>query len=264
MPEVSDVDLMELADGTLTGPRRRIVEAELAKHPELQERLEVFRVTGQALAKLFDPVVRAPLPSGLLEAIQHTAPAHASRVVPFTRSKGRVEVQPPARSWALSSGMVLAAALVAAVGIGAAIWSLQSDSGSGFVATPLALALEKTPSARTAGLELPGYGPGVFKADLSFQHVDGRYCRQYELSFESGSGFAGYACGAGNGRWRIEKEAEVTLTKADVPSTIRPAGQNPGVKAIDDAVGSVIRGDALEPDRELALIRRGWQVEGKQ
>ena len=57
MPEVSDVDLMELADGTLTGPRRRIVEAELAKHRELRERLEVFRVTGQALAQLFDPVV---------------------------------------------------------------------------------------------------------------------------------------------------------------------------------------------------------------
>jgi len=270
MPEVSDVDLMELADGTLTGPRRRIVEAELAKHRELRERLEVFRVTGQALAQLFDPVVKAPLPSALLEAIQHTAPAHASRVVPFTRSKGRVEVQgriadaPSRCSWALSSGMALAAALVAVVGMGAAIWSLQSDGGSGFVAAPLALALETTPSARTAGLELPGYGPGVFKADLSFQHVDGRYCRQYELSFESGSGFVGYACGAGNGRWRIEKEAEVTPTKADVPGVIRPAGQNPSVKAIDDAVGSVIRGDALEPDRELALIRRGWQVDGKQ
>jgi hypothetical protein len=160
--------------------------------------------------------------------------------------------------------MAFAAALMAVVGMGAAMWSLQSDSGSGFVAAPLALALEKTPSARTAGLELPGYGPGLFKADLSFQHVDGRYCRQYELSFESGSGFAGYACGAGSGRWRIEKEAEVTPTKADVPGVIRPAGENPGVKAIDDAVGNVIRGDAIEPDKELALIRRGWQVDGKQ
>jgi hypothetical protein len=270
MPEVSDVDLMELADGTLAGPRRRIVEAELAKHPELQERLEVFRVTGQALAQLFDPVVRAPLPSALLETIRHAAPASASRVVPFAPSKGRVDAlgrssgAPSTRGWALSAGMALAAAVVAVVGVGAAIWSLRSGNGDGFVAAQLALALETTPSARTAGLELPGYGPGVFKADLSFQHVDGRYCRQYELSFESGSGFVGYACGAGNGRWRIEKEAEVTPTKADAPGVIRPAGQNPSAKAIDDAVGSVIRGDALEPDRELALIRRGWQVEGKQ
>jgi hypothetical protein len=160
--------------------------------------------------------------------------------------------------------MAWAAALVAVVGVGTALWSLRSDNGDGFAAGSLALALEKAPSAQTAGVNLPGYGPGVFKADLSFQHVDGRYCRQYELSFESGSGFVGYACGAGNGRWHIEKEAEVTPAKAEVPGVIRPAGQGPGVKAIDDAVGNIIRGDALEPDKELALIRRGWLVEGKQ
>lgn len=266
MPEISDIELMELADGTLSEPRRRIVETELAGRPDLQERLEVFRVTGKALARLFDPVVEASVPPRLLETIEHGGPAPNQRVLHFASGTGRSTRQGKfagglsMTGWAFSSGMALAAGLVAVVALGVAVWSLQSNEVSGFAAAPLAQALEKTPSAQTAGLALAGHGPGVLKPDLSFLHVDGRYCRQYELSFETGTGLAAYACTAGDGKWRIEKEAEMTPVTASKPGAVRPAG-NPGVKLIDDAVGTVIRGDVLEPDRELALIRRGWSPE---
>jgi hypothetical protein len=273
MPEVSDIELMELADGTLAEPRRRIVETELAGRPDLQERLEVFRVTGKALARLFDPVVEASVPPRLLETIEHAGPAPSQRVLHFASGTERATRQKrfagglPVAGWAFPSGIALAAGLVAVVALGTAIWSLQplqpSEVSGRLAAAPLALALDKTPSAQTAGLVLAGRGPGVLKPDLSFLHVDGRYCRQYELSFETGNGLAAYACTAGDGRWHIEKEAEMTPVRTNEPNAIRPAGES-GVKIIDDAVGTVIRGDVLEPDRELALIHRGWSSEGNR
>jgi len=268
MPEVSDVDLMELADGTLGEPRRELVEAELARRPELQQRLEVFRATGKALARLFDPVMQAPLPPGLLDALRDPGSPPVPHVLHLTSGmapvKGRRRFADALNGWPFASGMAWAAAVVAVVGLGAAIWGLRSDTTDGFAIAPLSLALEKTPSGQSAALVLAGHGPGFLKPDLSFRHVDGRHCRQYEVTLEAGRGLAGYACRVGSGQWRVEKETEMTLAKVDRPGVIRPSGRDPGVKAIDDAVDSVIRGDALEADRELELIRRGWSLEGRQ
>lgn len=267
MPEVSDVELMELADGALVEPRRQFVEVELARRPELQQRLAVFRVTGKALGRLFDPVMEASLPPTLIETIRHGGSARALHLISEAapaRKPGRFADALSVTGWRFSSGMAWAATVAAVVGLGAVFWSLRSDSVSGLAAAPLALALQTTPSDQSAGLVLPGYGPGVLKPDLSFQHVDGRYCRQYEVSFATGSGLVGYACSAGNGGWRIEKEVEMAPAKVDQPGVIRPAGPHPNVKAIDDAVDGIIRGDALETDKVLALIRSGWPLQGKQ
>lgn len=267
MPEVSDVDLMELADGRLAEPRRRAVEAEVTKDPELQERLEAFRATGTALAHLFDPVMEASLPSALLETVRGAVPTPAPRVLHLIAGtepvKGRQRVDRAAVNGWRFSGMAWAAGLVAAVSLGAAVWALQPNGASNLAAASLASALETTRSGQTAGVSLPGHGPGSLKLELSFLHVDGRYCRQYAMSLESGTGFAGYACRVGTG-WHVEKEAEIAPSKVDLPGVIRPAGPSPAAKAIEDAVGNVIRGDPLEPDSELALIGRGWPSSGNR
>jgi len=266
MPEVSDVDLMELADGTLPEPRRRMVEAELARHPELRQRLEAFLVTGKALARLFDPVIDAPLPPGLLGTIERD-PSPAPRVLPFATDHAAARRQRaavrPGWGWAFASGMSLAATVVAVVGVAAVIWTLQPEGDSRLAAGALALALEKAPSYQKTELSLAGYGLGVARSDLSFQHVDGRYCRQYVVGFKTGGGFVGYACSAGQGRWRIEQEIEIAAGDSALTEALRPAGPHPAFEAIDEAAGKVSRGDALASDQELAVMRRGWTAEGQ-
>lgn len=277
MPEVSDIDLMELADGTIDEARRRMLEAELAKRPELRHRLEAFIATGKALQRLFDPVMEAPVPPGLVAAIEEPE-RPAPRVLHFGAAR------PPARErtwhWISRStfSMAMAAGVAAAVAIAAALYALQPAGDGELAATqlaavPLALALEKTPSDRRTSLTLDARGSGELRIESTFQHVDGRYCRQYELLLEGRRGFFGYACRVGNGHWRIEKELPSALARnmqapaegsADA-KVLRPAVEerlaDPSLKAIDAAIEAVARGDNVLLEREQSLIRSGWRSE---
>lgn len=275
MPEVSDVDLMELADGTLIEPRRSLVEAELARNPELQARLEIFRVTGSALARVFDPVMGAPVPPRLLEALGGRGTTQTQHVLHLTAapvgSNRRLKFADVTRLWPFSSGVVggglaWAAVAVAVLGLGALSWSVRSNHADN-IATSLSTALERTPSRQTAAVVLEGRGSGTLEPDLSFRHVDGNYCRQYEVRFDAGGGLAGYACRVAEGRWQVEKEADFTSASPKPPrhGEIRPSGRrDPSTKTIDDAVDKVAIGDALQPSQELELISRGWTSNDRQ
>jgi hypothetical protein len=158
----------------------------------------------------------------------------------------------------------------------AALYALHWDGDSRLAgaqrsAASMALALESTPSGKSADVVLDGLESGRLKLESSFEHVDGRYCRQYELSFAtSGRGFIGYACRVGDVRWRIEKEfakaieqkPEVPTGKDDAPRTLKPANADPSLKALDDLINAIARGDNLLLDKEQTLIGNGWRSDG--
>ena len=108
MPEVSDVDLMRLADGTLADPRLSAVEAEVAARPELQQQLEAYLATGKALAQLFGPIAEAPVPERLLATIQTGAAAPSMRLhraAPMHRMPRRSEPRARLACRAASAGV---------------------------------------------------------------------------------------------------------------------------------------------------------------
>ena len=127
MREVSDIELMRLADGTLEEPRLSAVEAEVAARPELQDQLDAYFLTGKALAQLFVPIADAPVPERLLAAVQSgpapscelhfAAPHRPAPVASLAREWLAALLQP---DWRLSP-MARAAALTCAVAIGTAI-----------------------------------------------------------------------------------------------------------------------------------------------
>jgi len=264
MPEVNDVDLMELADGMLSEPRRSVVEAEISADPELQARFQAFLVTGKALARLFDPVADAPVPERLTSAVLQGAASLPRRPLAHARSSAseRLKNWLAARSigWRLPPAAVLAS-LVCVAGVGAAIfWMLQKDrSFMGLAPQQLAAALEATPSDRVADLTLAG-GKASIRPELSFQNVDGRYCRQYYLALESRQAFSGYACRTPSGEWNVEMDAPAPVRRDAGSGEVRPASADT-VKAVEDAVHAAMAGDAIQADREQELILKHWRAD---
>lgn len=266
MPEVSDIDLMRLADGTLADPRRSAVEAEVSARPDLQEQYAPYRATGKALAQLFGPIADAPVPERLLATIQNgggapsmlllrpapmhgNAPAAASRARDWFAGLVRPE-------WSLSP-MAGAAVLACVAAISAAIMLTEPLTFVGEAPQALADALEKTPAnAPETAIALGESSSASFLVDLSFQHRDGRHCRQYYLGLDRTRALVGFACSEGNGRWHVEMDAASPVRTASKPEDYRPSEGL--TTAVDEAVDKVRVGDPLEFDRENALIEQGW------
>ena len=269
MPEVSDVDLMRLADGTLAEPRLSAVEAEVATRPELQGQLEAYLVTGRALADLFSSIAEAPVPERLLATIRpgasepsmllHRAVSHRNTPAASRLRDWFATVLQP--EWRLSP-MAAVAALTCVAAIGAAITLTEpQNTFVGDAPRALADALEGVPSYKKTPVALEGADGATFTSDLSFRHRDGRFCRQYYLGLDDKRAFVGFACSAGNGQWRIEKDGVSPVRTVSNSEDIRPSEEGPTVRAVEDAVGKVIVGDALEDTREQTLIQQGWPRE---
>jgi hypothetical protein len=264
MPGVSDIELMELADGTLSEARRAAVEQALAASPEMQERLQAFLVTGRALSRLFDPVAGAPIPEQLRQVVLYGAPSDALHLLPKRRASAGGSLRDWLASW--SDGLkwrlppaAVMASLACAVGLGAALyWIQRPETFVGPAPHPLAWALETTPSDRVAKLALDTHGSAELRPELSFQRRDGRFCRQYYLTLDSGQAFSGYACRIQPGQWQVEMDAPTQLIKSGGPGEVRPASPVT-VKAIEDAVHAAMAGDAIQIEREQRLILNHWR-----
>jgi hypothetical protein len=267
MPEVSDIDLMRLADGTLADPQRSAVEAEVSVRPDLQEQYEAYRATGKALAQLFGPIADAPVPERLLATIQNGAggsstllhraasmPPNAPTIASRARDWLAGLLQP---EWSLSP-MAGAAALTCVVAISAAIMLTEPPTFVGEAPRALADALEKIPSdeKKKTVIALEGADSASFLVDFSFQHRDGRYCRQYYLGLDGTRALVGFACSAGNGQWHVEMDGASPVRTASKVGDIRPSEGPPS--AVDAAVEEVMVGDSLLVERENALIEQGW------
>jgi hypothetical protein len=268
MLEVSDVDLMRLADGTLAEPRLSAVEAEVAAHPVLQEQLEAYLVTGKALADLFSPIAEAPVPERLLATIRPGA-SEPSKLLHRAVSQRNASAASRLRDWFATvlqpewrlSPMAAAAALTCVAAIGAAITLTEPQTFVGPASGALADALEKVPTNPDGTpIGWPSSG-ATFVVDLSFKHKDGRFCRQYYLGLNNDTrAFVGFACSDGNGNWSVEKDAASPVRTAQKPNEIRPS-EGHGVAAVEKAVDQIIVGDSLDSTREQALIQQGWPRE---
>lgn len=266
MPEISDIELMQFADGMLDVAAQEMIEVELARSPELRERLEAFLITGKTLARLFEPVVKAPIPDRLTETILQSSVAHSTQAL-------HKEVQPRLRDlfslfppdllsaiWRPSTA-VLVTALTCAVCVGVGVmWAVRSDTLVGPAAETMAQALETIPSGSKKEFALASRGAASLKPISTFRHRDSRYCRQYELALSVGRGFVGFACRDADGAWQIERDVVTIVNHDEKSETVRPAAPA-GVQIIDDAIEKVAIGDSIEKESEQILIQGGWRAE---
>ncbi|WP_342236909.1 RT0821/Lpp0805 family surface protein [Inquilinus sp. OTU3971] len=195
------------ADGTLDPERRRLVEAALARDPDLAATLRHEREMAALLAAAY-PAVEEPLP-----------PALARLLAPRPAAMPQVPRRRPAARWL--GAIAAAVALLAVIGGGwtalRVIDSLEDRVARIETAEQVRLAAQQAIDTRRAevleqapnGIETPwrdGASTGRVRPVSTFIDASGRFCREFVEAIEGPDGprnGGGIACRVGQGDWRI-------------------------------------------------------------
>lgn len=278
---------MAYVDGELSAADRAIVEAALAKRPELWNRVRAFAQTRAPIQDAFQHVLDQPVPGRLIAAVTNPPGAAGSPhtlnpmetpdwLLAETSKRRRARSMPI--GWAMAACVAM---LVAGGALGRAstdLFPLASRSGGVMAsATPFPVAagpvqqgLESIASGHAVTFSAAGQGvqAGGMTIQSTFRARDSRFCRQYELRAGSGGQqiehYEGLACRGGNGQWTVEYFARAPEAMPAQPSGqgsgLVPAGGSAQGAGVDAAVGRVIDGGLFDPTEEQQLLKSGWRV----
>jgi hypothetical protein len=251
---ITEMEIMEYADGVLAPERRPVVRAALAKYPELMQLLETFIFTRDRLKDVYDEVLELPPHEPLLTRLLPPVPPPAPR-----RRRGLGTLidtwfgSPARTAFALAavSAVVLAAWLLLIRPVG---YDFATFGEKGFVASPeLQRALDTTPMGKSARI---GRGLSV-KLQLTFSRQHEIWCRELDVMFGSGRQSRALACRSEDGIWSVAVGAEAQRI-ADSPGETGAAARRSGI--VDGArKGIKDSNDALSSEEEDGLIKDGWK-----
>lgn len=264
MENIPDEELMAFADGALSTSDHARVEALLAANADVRARLQPFVVSRAVLAEAFSEPMHTPIPGRLIKTIMESGKA------PVTARPRTTETSVLTRLFESLSNVIFpvgpqfaqAFALSALVAGGAALgwFAAQSSvtSGSGVQTTSLDGAITAGPMLTRVLEREPGTAPGSagekgsIKPVLTFLSQDGKFCREYEMTAQTGKHYSGFACRQANGAWHVVFHTE---SKAAVTGFETAGGAAPALEA---AIEKFSDGGRIEAADETALIAKGW------
>ncbi|BEV01034.1 hypothetical protein [Novosphingobium olei] len=217
MSDHTEERLAAYLDGAMTADEEAAFDREIAADVVLARLALERRDRDRQLAD------RAPrrTPSVEPEIVERLSRGHA-------RPQTVAAPRPGAWSWKRLAMIVAAMAMVAA-GVVSALRPRAAKSA----ADPVSLALEGTPSGRTAHLA----DGRMLTPVLTVRAADGSWCREYTLARASG-----LACRR-NGRWVTEAQGDAASSGNSAPSP-----------AIEDAYRRIGATSPLGADEEMALV----------
>lgn len=234
-------------DGQLSEDDVRELEARLAHEPKLAKQLEAFRNVDSALRAPFDRLLSEPIPDRFLQLLggseTEVATPAAAQIIDFADAKARRAPKPAASFWASWPARgALAASFVAGL---FAITQLQPGTSS---EQGIETALNEAPSGTAVRLS----SGATLKPRLSFAAKDGRFCREFDVS-----GQTGIACRKADG-WTIEAKVKssASATEGAEQGFATASGAGTALDPVYDRLGA---GEPLDPARERDLIKRGWK-----
>lgn len=233
------IDLAKLiayADGELNAAERAEVDAALAADPALRTRLEKQMALRSKLSAAYDSAISEPVP----DRFAHLSAPPAQPTAEVVDLSARRAARWSMREWsAIAASTVLGLVLGVGVMSGNAPMIAPSDGG---MAARGAL-------ARALDTQLAADQAGAVRIGLSFERVDGGYCRTFDLTEENTSGLA---CREGED-WRIAVTARSTGG-----GEVRQAGAPPEILA---AIDTIIQGDVLDAEGERQARDANWRDE---
>lgn len=269
MVQVPDELLMAYADGELTPPEAKALDALLSQDPALRDRLTPFIETRIRLSTAFEHKLHEPVPDRLIAAIARAAVAEqARRRAPSFVERAREVLRtlvdailPDGRLTPALAGTA-AALLVFGMATGWLIGHVGGSglihvAGSGLVASgTLADVLESKPSGLMSDADWKNTS---IVPVLSFRDQNNSVCREYRIMRrDDGPDSAGLACRAPDGTWRVALHVE-TPKQPQTGGTYQTATAA-NVPAVDTLIEETISGDAFGKDDETALLKNGWQL----
>lgn len=260
-PAISDEKLSAYLDATLDEANVDALEQALERDPHAAKRLARMIRNDRLLRQHFHTAARRPVPESISALLEPSArpdgswwSAVAGRLSEWSRAPASLRV----------AGGVAVAAVVAVIGLGllAVIdqggWSGGAQESSVLVralpstSTDVSRFLDRRLSGRAVALGEKARGV----VDMSFEHSDGRYCRQYRVALgERQPSFAAIACRSGDD-WE-----EVLMQRIDAPITESGMFRTASGQASSVLDGYILehkRGDIMVGDSEAELIESGW------
>ena len=264
-------------DGELSQADRLSVERRLASDAVFSEQYKLFEQINQLVGESAASIDDEPLSEGLASALSLN-PSDKTPSQPVSRpagpgrkeSKGRLteSVEPAHRPTPVKSNVVplrgsrpgfrwmrilpmVASVSVLAVTLALLDFSGNDETGSKGISQQFAVALESEPSAMALPL---GNDPGAtLDIILSFQHSDGRWCREYFLN-QSSQNVHGIACKTA-GQWQPEVEQKIEKTGGDSSYQLADASDT---DAIVEFVDQHAQTDPIDRLQEISLIEQAW------
>ncbi|WP_376691782.1 anti-sigma factor family protein [Wenzhouxiangella sp. EGI_FJ10409] len=255
---VSDEQLSAYLDGMLDGADARALEAALESDPGLGRRLAAMARNDRALRQHFREAARRPAPPAISAMLEPAPRKERSRWSALARRLTSWNVIP------VPLQAIGAVAVLAGVGIAVLLMLNPGASFNGSTGEPaLVRALPSTSPEvsrfldRQASGEVLSLGDaGRAVVDMSFEHVDGRYCRQYRVALgDAPSSFAAIACRSG-GDWQ-----EMLMQRVDGPvgeSGLFHAASGQASSVLDGYILENAAGDIMVGESEAELIERNW------
>jgi hypothetical protein len=229
-----DPEFYAWLDGELAEPQASAMAAKVAADPALSAFAAEHRALGARLSNSFAPIVDAPVPERLQQAARPSAD-----VLDFAAARERRRPL----SWSVR-GFALAASLALGLTIGALLprdggGPFRAEGGQLVASGALGTALDR--QLASAGAE------GGVRIGLSFRDRDGRYCRTFTATNQTG-----LAC-RGDDAWQIEGLIGASKEQGDYRQA---SGFDP---ALGDLVDRRIAGEPLDPAQEAAARQKGWR-----
>lgn len=270
--DLDDNTLLAYLDGELDDARCAAVEAACASDPALAQRLDQLALSDERVRRSYQAVLEEPVPPHLIAAILSAPdPRQGARSNPPRRAI--TATRTPRWSawletlWAGWGGRGAAAfASVALLAVGALVaWTLHPGADDGWALKAgeplqdrsLLVALETAPSGR----EVEAAGR-QFQLLASFERTQGGFCREFNASDKGDdpADHLGVACRTGEGQWELEVLATENRPTDPQHGGYRTASERQ-FEVVDGWRLAHTQGQPMEPERERALIERGWRRE---
>jgi len=233
----SDEKFFAWLDGELVGAEADELERQVAADPALQQRAAAHRALQARLSQVFDPIVAAPLPEGMQEALQQPK----GEIVDFGAVKRSRDA---GRNWGPPQWAAIAATLVVGIVAGAMV-----SQGTG---APVAVQGGKLYAAAALddalNTQLASAPDADVRIGLTFRDRRGAICRSFTEPAASG-----LACRAGN-RWQVRGLFAPPEGQAGPYRMAAGAGPNLAV-----LIDSTRAGEPFNADQERSALAAGWR-----
>lgn len=260
MSNITDEELMAMADGELTGARLEEIAMMLENDGALQTRFAAILDNDARIRDAFAGILDQPIPPAMLEKIAASSPSNMAKSNVVNLADARRASPRPSGYWA--TGLAMAASLAVGLFAGNQLLTVPGSGGPGAngggagnavvvasadgpVASPrLAAVLSTVPGGAAESMN----GAGRARMNISFQDHDGRLCRQFSVEGQSGA-TDGAAC-LQNGRWRIE-----AVGGRPIESGAFRTASGDAAEAVLSAVDALIAGDPLDAAAEAKALK---------
>lgn len=268
--QIDDATLSAWIDQALASADMIEISKALQQQPELQQRLTAMLCNDRKLQQHYTQMAQQPVPAAL-QALLQTDVAEQASPVAAAHKPARSSTQP---SWQvrlfhwlnglLPRPVMAAAGLLAALGLGLLLGEQYHQRGpsAGMTST---LALAAVPQAHPLHSMLESAAAGAYQqldahtdavVDLTFQHSNGDYCRQFRIyDAQAGRGNIAVACRQQQG-WQLQL-AQSSQT-ALMPDAQYHAASGPDTALMDSFIMQHSNGDIMVGDAEQQMIENGW------